>query len=673
MKRNTLVLLWTLGMTCLLSTGCHQSADYEKSTVIQSAQSIQDSLIRKAPKQAEILLQQLRKEAKDSTEFYFVEAVCSSLLMTRQQADSAFYCIHRCENFCFGLKTLQKTHYVILGMVNNNKACLQEHCNLREEAKESYERSIQYYTKAGMYHSLPNIYNNLGFVYFTFNNLPMQAYCHQKALFLCDSLALPDIYKYNSYFMLGYCYVQLKNYPQAHAYLQKAMAQLDKLPLYNQYYLINTLVNCYYYQQNYEESWKYLMKIFGKVEKEKGEMPSEWATLQGNYADLAIKTGQNLKQAEIYLEQAKTFFEKTKSPISAYYLHILELELALRNNDLQKGGQLIAKLTEENIPHLPINYQQKFYDAQIEYYKRTGDYPKALSILEKKLPQEDSIRSAEHNNYVAELDLRYKNDTTHLHHRITIAQQENKIKVLHLESALAAVTILILIVYVLEYRRRIRKKRQQEFERHLYDISKLKMQSIREKISPHFLFNVLNNEISQHPEAAAEHQRLMQLTKLLRKGLDLSNRSAIPLTEELEFVSTYITLLQHTGKQFTFRLNKAEGTDEVRIPSMIIQIPVENAIKHGFTNPEKTGKLEITIQRFPSGIQISIYNDGEKYMPFASSNPIEGTGTGLRIIYQSIQLMNTHNKEKITFQIIPGEETGTTVTLFVPYHFSYEW
>lgn len=673
MKKNTFSLLWILGMTCLLPAGCLHKTDYEKSTVIQSAQSIQDSLIRRAPKQAEQLLQQLRKEAGDSTEFYFVEAVCSSLLMTRQQADSAFSCIHRCENFCFAQGTLQKIHYIILGMVNNNKACLQEHCNLREEAKKSYEKSIQYYTKAGMYHSLPNIYNNLGFVYFTFNDLPMQAYCHRRALFLCDSLSLPAIYKYNSYFMLGYCYVQLKNYPQAHAYLQKAMAQLEELPLYNQYCLINTFVNCYYYQHNYEESWKFLMKIFGKVEKEKEEMPSEWATLEGNYADLAIKTGRNLEQAEIYLKEAKSFFEKTKSPVSAYYLHILELELALRKNNLQKAGKLITQLTEENIPYLPINYQQKFYDAQIEYYKRTRDYLKALSLLEKKLPQEDSIRSAEHNNYVAELDLRYKNDTTHLHHRITIAQQENKIKVLHLESALAAVIILILIIYVFEYRRKIQKRRKQEFERHLYDINKLKMQSIREKISPHFLFNVLNCEINQHPESADEHQRLMQLTRLLRKGLDLSNRFAIPLAEELEFVSAYITLLQHTGKQFTFKLNKAEGTDEVRIPSMMIQIPVENAIKHGFTNPEKTGKLEITVLRFPSGIQISIYNDGEKYMPFASSNPVEGTGTGLRIIYQGIQLMNTHNKEKITVQITPGEETGTTVTLFVPYHFSYEW
>lgn len=84
------------------------------------------------------------------------------------------------------------------------------------------------------------------------------------------------------------------------------------------------------------------------------------------------------------------------------------------------------------------------------------------------------------------------------------------------------------------------------------------MQNIREKISPHFLFNVLNNEINQHPESTSEHQRLIRLTRLLRKGLDLSNRFAIPLSEELDFVSNYVALLQDTGKQFTFSLHKKE-------------------------------------------------------------------------------------------------------------------
>lgn len=267
-----------------------------------------------------------------------------------------------------------------------------------------------------------------------------------------------------------------------------------------------------------------------------------------------------------------------------------------------------------------------------------------------------------------------KNDTTHLKNRITITNLKNEIKTLQLEIALGVILILGLVVYFIEYKRRVKKNQQQEFKQHIYEISKLKMQNIREKISPHFLFNVLNNEINQHPESTSEHQRLIRLTRLLRKGLDLSNRFAIPLSEELDFVSNYVALLQDTGKQFTFSLHKNGNVDDLQIPSMMIQIPVENAIKHGFANLNQTGHIDLIIEEACRGVNIHINNNGHKYSPFApSNNKLESTGTGLRIIYQSIQLLNTHNKEKITFQILPGQEEGTAISIFIPYQYSYEW
>lgn len=352
----------------------------------------------------------------------------------------------------------------------------------------------------------------------------------------------------------------------------------------------------------------------------------------------------------------------------------MELELALKQNNLQTATRLVQQISDDSTLNMPINYQQRRNDVLTEYYKRTGNYSKALAKLEAQLPIEDSIRSEEHNNYVAELDLRYKNDTTHLKNRITITNQKNEIKTLQLEIALGVILILGLIVYFIEYKRRVKKNQQQEFKQHIYEISKLKMQNIREKISPHFLFNVLNNEINQHPESTSEHQRLIRLTRLLRKGLDLSNRFAIPLSEELDFVSNYVALLQDTGKQFTFSLHKKGNVDDLQIPSMMIQIPIENAIKHGFVNLNQAGHIDLIIEEAGQGVHIHINNNGHKYTPFApSSNKLESTGTGLRIIYQSIQLLNTHNKEKITFQILPGKEEGTAISIFIPYHYSYEW
>jgi tetratricopeptide (TPR) repeat protein len=672
--KSIIYLLCACWIACLLSTGCKHFTDYEKSPSVQLTTLIQDSIIRYKPQEAEMLLAKAKQQAQDSTEYYYAEAVHSSLLMTRQQEDSAFYYINRCEKFCLSLPKLLPIHYLTLGIAENNKASLLENSNHPLSAKTAYEKAIQYYQRGNMHKRLPNVYNNLGYVYYTLNDLPMQAYCYKKALFICDPLSLPQIYRDNSYFMLAFCYVQLKNYPQAHYYLNKVYPQINDMPLYNRYFLLNTFVNFYYYQKKYEESWSYLMKIFDEVAQHQNDMPSEYATLEANYADLSIKLNKDLNKAKDYLQKAKAYFQSTKVAISIYYIMTMELELALKQNDLQTAASLVQQISHDSTVNVPINYQQRRNDVLTEYYKRTGNYSKALAILAAQLPIEDSIRSEEHNNYVAELDLRYKNDTTHLKNRITITNQKNEIKTLQLEIALGVILILGLVVYFIEYKRRVKKNQQQEFKQHIYEISKLKMQNIREKISPHFLFNVLNNEINQHPESTSEHQRLIRLTRLLRKGLDLSNRFAIPLSEELDFVSNYVALLQDTGKQFTFSLHKNGNVDDLQIPSMMIQIPVENAIKHGFANLNQTGHIDLIIEEACRGVTIHINNNGHKYSPFApSNNKLESTGTGLRIIYQSIQLLNTHNKEKITFQILPGQEEGTAISIFIPYQYSYEW
>lgn len=94
-----------------------------------------------------MLLEKAKRQAQDSTEYYYAEAVHSSLLMTRQQEDSAFYYINRCEKFCLRLPELLPIHYLMLGIVENNKASLLENANHPLSAKTAYEKSIQYYQK----------------------------------------------------------------------------------------------------------------------------------------------------------------------------------------------------------------------------------------------------------------------------------------------------------------------------------------------------------------------------------------------------------------------------------------------------------------------------------------------------------------------------------------------
>ena len=102
------------------------------------------------------------------------------------------------------------------------------------------------------------------------------------------------------------------------------------------------------------------------------------------------------------------------------------------------------------------------------------------------------------------------------------------------------------------------------------------------RLSPHFTFNVLNREISRFRDGETLCGDLTELVKLLRKSLELTEKLSISLYDELEFVKTYIHLEQgRLGSDFSMDVKIEEDLDiqQVVIPSMVVQIPVEKCIE----------------------------------------------------------------------------------------------
>lgn len=669
MKKTTFLGILLLTVYCL--TGCNKQPAYHHALSIQLARQAQDSLINNVPQKAEEVLKEAQRQAKDSTEYYYVEAVYSSLLTSRTQDAEALERIERSVDFCLRQPKLTALHYEILIICENNRGGILQYANRSQEAAEAYQKAIRYCKLSKNGKGLSNIYNNLGSVYFTLNNLPMQAHCYRQALFVCDSLNLSEKQKTNSYVMLGHCYVQLKNYNQAKENLDKAYRMIDELPLYHRFFLLNTYVNLYYYQKEYEQSWKYLMKIFPDMEAQKEELPGDFAILEGNYADLSIQLGKNLKEAEQHLNSAYLFFMQSNNPIAIYYTETLKLQLLMKQQKWTEVDKMVQQLLQEENESVPVNYLQNRNKALMEYYQKNGQYKKAFQLLQQNAAADDSIRSKEHKAFVAEQDLRYLNNTTHLNNRLTISNQQNKIAHMQLEIILGGVLLVSILIYLVNYRKRTLKKQQQQWERMANEINRLKMQNIREKISPHFIFNVLNWEISKQTKEEEKTQRLLLLSKLLRKGLNLSEQISAPLSEELEFMQDYTQLQLQTGKNFQFTIETKGNVqpEKTRILSMILQIPIENAIKHG-VNGVEDGRISLLLEDRKKGIGIMIRNNGNTYAPF-SRRPTDSNGIGLKIIYQSIALLNERNKEKISFDLHGLPEGGTEVSIYIPYVYNF--
>lgn len=290
---------------------------------------------------------------------------------------------------------------------------------------------------------------------------------------------------------------------------------------------------------------------------------------------------------------------------------------------------------------------------------------------------DDSIRSERVQTRVAELDMRYRQDTIVLRKEMQIQRQAGEVKALKLSVYIWVLVCVLLVAGTGGIIWYMRKKREFLRERFFRQINRVRMENLRSRISPHFTFNVLGREINQFTGSEDVKNNLLELVKYLRRSLELTEKLSVSLQDELDFVRSYINLERgRVGEDFTATVTVEEGLDasRVMIPSMIIQIPVENAIKHGLVGKDGEKELTIHVSHEKNGICITICDNGRGYLPHVTS-ATRGTGTGLKVLYQTIQLLNTKNKsDKIRFEITNRNsgQTGTLVSVYIPFRFSYD-
>ncbi len=132
------------------------------------------------------------------------------------------------------------------------------------------------------------------------------------------------------------------------------------------------------------------------------------------------------------------------------------------------------------------------------------------------------------------------------------------------------------------------------------------------------------------------------------------------LQEELAFVDYYVTIEgRQMGPDFVYDKQIASDVDirQVRLPSMVVQIFAENALKHGL-RPMKAAaglqrRLTIVVSRQPAATLVEVLDNG-KGIRHAST----GTQTGTRVVRQTIQMLNDNNANKILFGIGNRTEQG---------------
>jgi ligand-binding sensor domain-containing protein len=224
-------------------------------------------------------------------------------------------------------------------------------------------------------------------------------------------------------------------------------------------------------------------------------------------------------------------------------------------------------------------------------------------------------------------------------------------------------------------RRRIKTIQQQAYLKQ--KIAEVEMMSLRLQMNPHFIFNSLNsiNSFIVENKTHLASDYLTKFSRLMRLILDNSKNESITLEKEIETLRLYLLMESiRFENKFAYTVTVADAVDEqmVKLPPMIIQPYVENAIWHGLLHKNEKGKVEIIITKI-SGITegeyllITITDDGigrSKAAALKSKNSTSNKSYGMQITAQRIEQLNKNNSvEMIDLTDSTGHALGTKIMI----------
>jgi hypothetical protein len=226
--------------------------------------------------------------------------------------------------------------------------------------------------------------------------------------------------------------------------------------------------------------------------------------------------------------------------------------------------------------------------------------------------------------------------------------------------------------------RRIRKMEEQkaEFSRQL---AGLEMKALRAQMNPHFIFNMMNSiqDFILKNDLKSAQKYLTKFARLVRMILDNSVQSEVLLDEELKANRLYVELEQQRFNQkfeFIFEIDCDLEDRGIRIPSMLIQPFLENAIKHGISHLEGPGRLRLSVKRSNIDLIVEIEDNGVGRKAAAEWNALhqkDHQSMGSILTEKRVEILNTTLRSGIRLDVIDlsdvnGRPSGTLVRMVFP-------
>lgn len=190
---------------------------------------------------------------------------------------------------------------------------------------------------------------------------------------------------------------------------------------------------------------------------------------------------------------------------------------------------------------------------------------------------------------------------------------------------------------------REKDRRQLRLEAQLADA---RLQALRTQLQPHFLFNALNTiSVLMHENVDSADRILLQLSALLRRSLDSTEAHEVTLGEEIGFLESYLEIEQaRFGGRLSYHILIPDQVLEARVPNLILQPLVENALRHGLATRAGPGRVEIKAERHGDSLLLCVTDDGRGLPPATIERVgLTNTRARLRLLYSDKQRFDVRN------------------------------
>ena len=465
-----------------------------------------------------------------------------------------------------------------------------------------------------------------------------------QALQTADQCGLGDTLRIPLMLGISTVYTFMGDYVNSRKWFDDLKALLPVMNKGDQFIYYNNLGNDHYFQQHYPEARDCFVKAAALV-KDNPERQWDYYTAVANLSEINVCMMQ-VDSARILLAQADSFFRHTNFKPVMYYLATTRMELQMLEGDMSGAWQTAADSPKDEVS-IPAAKVLRLKALELLMTK-SGRWQQAWQIQQELNRLKDSIQNKQDAMLLNSMLMQYN-------HQKELSRQQQELDYQRMTTwlalALLALAVLIMVFMGVLARSYRRQQRLHEITTR-QQIVAMRMENIRGRITPHFIYNALTHEMLQ--QMRGREVDLNALTQLLRRGVDQAHMLQTTLKEELQFVDYYVEIESRQMPQpLDYRKEIADDImlDKVWLPAMTIQIYTENAIKHGLRR--QGGRLTIRASRRQDNTLIEVIDNGTG---LSQSHLQEHTG--LRVVRQTIEMLNEHNSRQIDFGVENWQHDG---------------